>query len=305
MSRCLVTGGSGFIGSHVVDELIESGHQVLVLDYAAQPHRDDVEFFEANLTDADRILDASRNCDYIFHLGAVADLNAAVRDPALCAQVNVLGTINILEAARRNEVKRVILASSVWIYSGSPRSELKENDPFYSPKIGPFYSSSKIAAELFCHEYSKEFAQPFTILRYGTPFGPRMREPLAVHSFITKVLANEPITIWGNGTQSRQFIYVQDLARAHCLVLSDKGTNKTFNIAGSQMVTITEMVNAICTLLGKQVKIVYEPARSNEEPIINVSIAKVKEELGWEPKVTLEEGLKKTIDWYRTQVTSS
>lgn len=299
MARSLVTGGSGFIGSHVVDELLRVGHEVTVLDCGAQPHRLDVKFIDIDLTNVDRVLEAVRGHDYIFHLGAVSDVNLALQNPIHCAQVNVLGTINVLESARRSGTHRVILASSVLVYSGTPDGTRSESSPLCPPRAGPFYSSSKIAAELFCHDYWRVFRQPFTILRYGTVYGPRMREPLVIHNFITKALLEEPITIMGDGRQCRNFLYVEDLARAHSLVLTEKGVNQTFNLEGSRKITIREVAETISRVLNKAVVIEHQPGRPGDDMGIGVSITKVRDEVGWEPTVDLEEGIRRTIQWYR------
>ena len=298
MPLSLVTGGSGFIGSHVVDEMVRVGHKVRVLDQGVEPHRKDVEFSDADLRDAAAVAKAAEGCDYVFHLGAVANVNQALLDPALCVQVNVLGTVNVLEAALRHKVKRVVLGSTVWVYSGSPEASLREGSPFYVPKAGPFYSSSKIASELFCHEYWGAFQQPFTILRYGTPYGPRMREPLVLHSFISKALAGEPISVTGDGSQFRRFVFAEDLARAHPLALREEAANQTYNLEGSQKVSIMEAAEAVAQVTGKEVVIQYGEGRLGDDRGIGVSIAKAWEELGWEPRVDFHEGLRRTIQWY-------
>ena len=299
MISSVVTGGSGFIGSHVVDELIRIGHDVSVLDAGTQPHRPDVKFLDVDLTNAEAVLSAIEGCDYLFHLGAVSDINLARENPTLCARVNVLGTINVLEAARSLGVKRVIFASTAWLYSGFPDADRDEVSPFYVPRVAPIYTSSKIASELFCHDYWRHFNQPFTILRYGTAYGPRMREPLVIHTFVMKALAGESITIFGDGNQRRNFVYVEDLALAHSLVLGDEAVNQTYNLEGAKQISIIEIAESIYKILGKEAKIEYAPERSSDDLGIGMSIAKARKELGWEPRTSLDEGLIKTIAWYR------
>jgi UDP-glucose 4-epimerase len=296
--RSIVTGGSGFIGSHVVDELMRNGHEVAVLDIR-KPHRPDVEFLEVDLTNGEAVTSAIRDCDYLFHLSAVSDLNSAARDPVYSAQVNVLGTINTLEAAKRINVKRFILASTAWVHAGSPDANPDERSPFYVPTYAPIYTSSKIASELFCHDYHKLFDQPFTILRYGSAYGPRMRAPLVVHAFLTKALEGETITIFGDGMQRRNFIYVEDLARAHSMILGNEALNQTYNVEGAISVSITEVAESIRDIMDQEVRIEYAPARSWDDTGTSVSIEKARVELGWQPQVGLAEGLARTINWYR------
>ena len=298
MTRSVVTGGSGFIGSHLVDELMRVGHEVAVLDRGVHPHRPDVEFLDVDLADSEAVLSSTRGCDYVFHLGTVANFNMAVQDPANGVRTNVLGSLNMLEAARRNDAQRFILASSVWVYSGAPQPNLDETSPFYVPRTGPIYSSSKIAAELLCHDYWRAFGLPFTVLRYGAPYGPRMRESLVIHAFITRALAGEPFAINGDGKQFRNFIYVEELAHAHSLALGDAGINQTYNLDGPEAVTISDLAETIARLLDRDVKIEHLSEKADGDPGMNVSIAKAYEELGWQPTIGLEEGLLRTIEWY-------
>jgi len=152
--RCAVTGGSGFIGSHVVDALIAAGHDVVVLDHRVRPHRENVEFHDVDIVNFAAVLNATKGCDYVFHLAAVSDVNHAFQQPAYCVELNVQGTANVLEAARHNEISRVVLASTVWVYAGARDNDVHEDSPFYMPGAGHIYSSTKIASELLCHDYA-------------------------------------------------------------------------------------------------------------------------------------------------------
>ena len=217
--KSIVSGGSGFIGSHLVDKLIDAGHEVIVLDYQVKPHRDDVEFKNVDLIDYSSVLEATKGCDYIYHLGAVSNVNIAFEKPVNSISLNILGTANILEAARRNNCTRFFFASTVWIYSGCTGNYVNENSPFFLPGTGHIYSSSKIAGELFVCDYNELYGLPYTILRYGIPYGPRMRKELVIPIFLRKAFNGEPLTISGDGSQFRNFIYVEDLVDAHFLAL--------------------------------------------------------------------------------------
>lgn len=166
------------------------------------------------------------------------------------------------------------------------------------PGAGHIYTSTKIAAEFFCHDYWKLYQQPFTILRYGIPYGPRMREELVIPIFIRKALAGEPITITGDGSQYRNFVYIEDLARAHLLAMNRKAENQTYNLEGMRKITVKEIAETINKLLGGGVEIQYIPARPGDYAGKEVSDEKVKRELGWEPQIDFEEGMRRTLVWY-------
>jgi len=156
---------------------------------------------------------ATKGCDVVFHLAAVSDVNEAVADPVRTTELNVLGTTKVWEAARRNGVRRVVLASTVWVYAGAHGDgPLDEEAPFHLPSAGHIYTSSKIAGELIAHNYNELYDTPFTILRYGIPFGPRMREQLVIPRFVQMALAGDTITVHGDGSQFRNYVYVEDLA---------------------------------------------------------------------------------------------
>ncbi len=299
--RCAVTGGAGFIGSHVVDYLIQGGHEVVVLDHKAKPHRRDAESRDVDIRNLSALLAATEGCDFIFHLAAVSNVNEAAQQPLECIAVNIGGTANVLEAARQNGVKRVVFASTVWVYSGAYGDNFNEDSPFFVPRAGYIYTSSKIAGELLIHDYWRLYKQPFTILRYGTPYGPRMRETLVIPIFLKKAFAGEALTVAGDGSQYRNFVYVEDLARAHLLMMSDKAENQTYNLEGRRKVTVREVAETIDRLLGGEVRIEYIPARLADYPGKQISIEKARRELGWEPMVDFEEGMRRTIEWFKTR----
>lgn len=300
MASVVVTGGSGFIGSHVVDALIEDRHKVTVIDHRVRPHRDDVAFEDIDLMDLSSVLSATRGAEHIFHLAAVSNVNTAHKYPVYTTALNVMGTTHVLEAARINGVSRVHLASTVWVYNGIPNGRpADESVPFYLNGAGHIYTSSKIASELICHNYHQLYGVPITVLRYGIPYGPRMREELLIPVFLKKALQGEPLTISGKGGQFRKFMYVSDLARAHLLVMGERSANETYNLEGVRPVTVLEVAEGIRRLVGDHVKIEFTPERPGDFGGKEVIGEKAKRDLQWEPTVSFDDGLKTTVDWFR------
>ena len=300
--KCAVTGGSGFIGSHVVDKLKEAGHEVTILDYRSKPHRADVGYKDVDIVSFSSVLNATKGMDAVFHLAAMANVNHVFEQPLYSVELNVIGTANVLEAARVHGGQHVILASTVWVYTGSKGTDVDEASPFYMPGAGHVYSSTKMAGELLCHDYAELYKVPFTVLRYGIPYGPRMREELVIPIFLRKALSGQPITLSGDGLQFRNFVYVEDMAEAHVKVLGPAGQNQIFNLEGLRKVSIKEIAETIKKLLGgtgQKVEITYTPARPGDYAGKEVSREKAKRVLGWEPKVDFAEGMKRTLEWYR------
>ena len=298
--KIAVTGGSGFIGSHVVDHLKDAAYDVLVIDHNMKPHRSDVEYENVDILNFPSLIKATKDCDYIYHLAAVSDVNYAYKYPQYNVELNIVGTTNILEVARINAVKRVLFASTVWVYAGT-RDEgmLDEDTPVYISDTGHVYTSSKIACEMISHNYWQLYKQPFTILRYGIPYGPRMRDALVIPLFVKKALNKEPITIAGDGSQYRNYVYIEDLAKAHVLALSKKAENQVYNLEGSRKITIKQIAETIKKIMGGDVKIEYIPARPGDYKGKEISATKAKEELGWEARINFEEGMKRYITWYK------
>jgi UDP-glucose 4-epimerase len=299
MARTIVTGGSGFIGSHVVDALRDAGHEVTVIDHRARPHRSDVGFEDIDLMDLSSVLAATRGAEHVFHLAAVSNVNYAFKYPVYTTALNVVGTANVLEAARQNGARRFYLASTVWVYNGSPDGEgLDERTPFYLDGAGHIYTSTKMASEMVCHNYGQLYGVPFTVLRYGIPYGPRMREELLIPVFIRKALAGEPLSVAGKGEQYRKFVYVRDLADAHVAAMRDSAAGQTYNLEGARKVTVLEVAESIRRAIGEHVRIEFTPARPGDFGGKDVSGEKARRELDWWPRVDFAAGLEWTVDWF-------
>ncbi len=297
--RIAVTGAAGFIGSHVVDRLVDDGHTVVVLD-TRPAHRPDVLFRRLDVTDLAETTLATRGCDAIFHLAAMSNVNDVYDSPVDAMRINVLGTTNIWEAARRNGVARTVLASTVWLYAGARDDEpLTEESPFHLPSAGHLYTSSKIASELVAHNYADLYNVPFTILRYGIPFGPRMREELVIPQFVRKALHGEPITINGDGSQFRNYVYVEDMADAHASCLGDVGKNEVFNLEGREPISIRRITESIQQILGRPIAIEFLPDRPGDFRGKEVSADKARDVLGWQASTPFDDGLQRYINWYQ------
>lgn len=297
--KALVTGGAGFIGSHVVDKLKDKGVKVRVFDMVMPAFRDDIEYYQGSLLDLDTLRMAVNGTDVIFHLGAVADVKDVFEEPHYAENINVRGTINVLEAARRNRaIKRVIYASTVWVYSDCTDDSVDETTPLPAPSH--LYTATKLAGEYYCLAYSKLYDVGITILRYGVPYGPRARGTAVIPIFVAKALEGEPLTIAGDGSQFRKFIYVEDLAEGNVLALKSIAKNKVYNLDGKEKVTIKQIAETVQKLVGN-VKIESIPARPGDYSGKEVLSELAKKELGWEPKVSLEEGVRRYIEWHKKE----
>ena len=293
-----VIGGSGFIGSYVVDRLIEQGHKVIVFDIM-EPHRNDVRYHYIDVTNLSKTTVAlTGGYDVVYMLAAMADVNDVYKNPVEAGEVNILAVANVLEAARRSGIGRIILASTVWVYEMAQGEKVDEDNPLFISKTKHVYTASKVAAELYCHAYQRLYEQNFTILRYGIPYGPRARGSTVIALFVRKALNGEPLTIFGDGSQYRNFIYVEDLAEGNVAALKEVAVNQTYNLDGTRPVTVKKIAEGVKKLVG-DVAIEYQEARPGDYSGAIISNEKAKRELGWEPKVDFEEGLRRYIEWYK------
>lgn len=295
--RVLITGGSGFIGSHVVDKLRDRGVLVRIFDMVLPTFRQDIEFYHGSLLDAEALKMAVAGVDAVYHLAAVADVKEVFEDPHYAESINVRGTINVLEAARRTPKKpRVIYGSTTWVYSNVAGTHVDEQTPLGAPSH--FYTATKISSEYYCRSYSDLYGLPITILRYGIPYGPRARDGAVVPIFVQKALRGEPLTVAGDGSQFRKFVYVEDLAEGNMLALKPIATNKTYNLDGSERVTIRQIAETVKSIIG-DVRIESVPARAGDFTGKEVSSELAHRELGWSPKVSFAEGVRRYVEWYR------
>ncbi len=296
--KVLVTGGAGFIGSHVVDKLLDRDIDVRIYDLV-QPYTEErVEYYHASIQDLERLKMAMKGIDAVYHLGAVADVKDVFEDPHYSENINVRGAINVLEAARKMGVKRVIYGSTVWVYSDTKSNTgvVDEDTPLTAPSH--LYTATKLAGEYYCKAYSELYGMEYTILRYGIPYGPMARDGAVLPIFVQKALNGEPLTIAGDGMQFRKFIYVEDLAKGNVLALKDIARNKIYNLEGSEKITIKQIAETVQKVIGK-VEIEFIEGRKGDFSGNEISTKRALDELGWKPTTSFEEGVRKYIEWYK------
>ena len=301
--RVLVTGGSGFIGSHVVDKLRARGHDPVIYDLRPSPWHEQgsVDTVLGSITDREALERALHSCDAVAHLAAVADVNDVHASPEDAERVNARGTVAVLEAARRAGVKRIVYASTIWVYSDCEPEDVDEETLL--PLPSHLYTSTKLAGELYCKAYQELYGIDYTILRFGIPYGPRAREAAVIPAFVNKALKGEPLTLAGDGSQSRKFVYVEDLADGVALGLEDIAVNRVYNLASDETVTIKQIAETIKERMG-EVEIVHTPARPGDFGGKIVSSERAARELGWTAATPFSDGVNNYIDWRREQASA-
>lgn len=296
--RVLVTGGGGFIGSHVVDKLIEDGHTPRIFDLSASPYHSplEVETFTGSITDPANLDLAMRDCDAVIHLAAVADVGHVHADPVLAEEVNTRGTLNVLEAACRAKVGRVVYGSTTWVYSDCVEQEVDEETPIPAPRH--LYTATKLAGETYCAGYAELYDLESTVLRFGIPYGPRARAAGVVAKFTDLAFEGKPLTIAGDGSTTRSFIYVEDLADGIVAALAPAAAGRTYNLSGDEVVTILEIAERVQENTD-DCEIVHTPPRPGDFPGKTISNRRALAELGWRAETSFKEGVRRYVEWVR------
>jgi UDP-glucose 4-epimerase len=297
--RVLVTGGGGFIGSHVVDRLLEQGMTPRIFDLSASPYHSplEVETFTGSITDSANLDLAMRDCDAVIHLAAVADVGHVLADPVLAEEVNTRGTLNVLEAACRAKVGRVVYGSTTWVYSDCVEQEVDEETPIPAPRH--LYTATKLAGETYCAGYAELYELESTILRFGIPYGPRARAAGVVAKFTDLAFEGKALTIAGDGSTTRSFIYVEDLADGIVAALKPEAAGRTYNLSGDEIVTILEIAERVQENTDN-CEIVHTPPRPGDFPGKVISNERALEELGWKAETSFKEGVRKYVEWVRS-----
>ncbi len=295
MSRVLVTGGSGFIGSHVVDKLADAGHEPRIYDLQPSPHHEpgSVDTVVGDLFDHEALCAAMEDTEAVVHLAAYADVGIVAKEPVEAEECNSRGTLAVLEAARATRT-RVIYGSTIWVYGASGDGLIDEDAPLVLPDH--LYTASKLAGEMYCSSYAELYDVPSTILRFGIPYGPRARPAAVIPIFVSKALKAEPLTIAGDGLQTRRFVYVEDLAEGIVAGLDRGADGRVYNLAGDETVTIRELADIVSDLID-DTEIVHTPGRNGDFGGAVISNERAADELGWRASTPLREGVRRYLAW--------
>ena len=303
--KVLVTGGAGFIGSHVNKLLIDQGHTVTVIDNLSKGHKDlldlRVSFHQIGLENQQELEQILPGHDAVIHMASFIEVGESVKKPVEFAENNIVGTVKLLEAMKNTGVKKMIFSSSACVYGKPEKLPIKEEDPL-GEQENP-YGITKVSMEDFCKFYHTIHGFDVTLLRYFNPYGPgELHEPEthAIPHFIKSTLSKTPIPLYWKGEQTRDFIYIDDLAEAHVLALPLTGLH-IYNVGTETGVKVIDVVKKIFELVGYEVPIDDKGERKGDVPELVASSEKIQKELGWSAKVELEEGLRKTIDFFKTK----
>jgi len=302
--KCLILGGAGFIGSHLAQGLLAEGHEVRIFDrpnlILPSELRSDprIEWFEGDFLNQDDLAQVVPGCEVIFHLVSATLPKSSNDNPVYDVQSNVIGTLRLLELARLHGIRRVIFASSGGTVYGLPRSLPVKETHATEPLVS--YGITKLAIEKYLHMYRVLYGMDYCVLRIANPFGERQRVSAAqgaVAVFLHRALQGETIHIWGDGSVTRDYIYIKDVVDAFIKAMSFTGEQRVFNIGSGQGLSLNDILAAIEKLLGKSVARTYESGRKFDVPVNVLDVTRAREHLGWQPAVRFEDGLSSTLAW--------
>lgn len=314
-SACLVTGGAGFIGSHLINSLLSAGASVRVLDNLSTGFEKNLSIFADNpavtvirgdAADQETVAGAVEGIDYIFHHAAMASVPRSMREPALCHDWCATSTVHLLSEAAAAGVKRMVLASTSAAYGDSSFVSKRETDP--TIPLSP-YAASKLAAENYCRAFNSGFDLETVVLRYFNVFGPR-QDPQSEYSaviprFVSMILSGDRPVIYGDGEQSRDFVYVTDVARANMLAATQPDVaGGTFNVARGQRTSLLELLSTLRDLLGQDIQPIHEPARAGDVRDSLADVSEARNRLGFDAEVSIAQGLEQSIEYYRSVAVS-
>jgi len=310
MSKILVTGGCGFIGSHLVDALLDEGHEVVIVDSLAtgkleniEHLLDKVDFYKEDIRNLDMLRKLIESVDYVYHEAALGSVPRSVADPLTTNDVNVTGTLNVLIAAREAGVKRVIFASSSSVYGDTPT--LPKIESMRPMPMSP-YAVSKLAGETYMQAFYHSYGLETVSLRYFNVFGPR-QDPNSQYAaviplFVSALLNGDSPVIYGDGTQSRDFTYVQNVVHANLLAMKTEETHgEAVNIACGEATTINELLSSLCKQCGEHIEAIYAESRPGDVKHSLADFTAAHELLGYSPSMTFSDGIRLTADWHRTR----
>jgi nucleoside-diphosphate-sugar epimerase len=305
--KVLVTGGGGFVGSHTVDRLLADGDDVRVLDNFATGRREnlldvrsDIELVEGDIQSYERVSNAVRGCEIVIHEAALPSVPRSVQDPLTSNATNVTGTLNVLLASRDAGVERVVYASSSSIYGANP--ELPKHEALLPQPISP-YAVAKLAGEGFCRSFWEVFGLETVALRYFNVFGPR-QDPLSqyaavIPNFVTALMNGRPPRVFGDGEQSRDFTYVGNVVEGNVLAMHAPGVGgRVFNVAAGRRTSLNGLLRTLERLTGRHIEPSYEDPRPGDVRHSQADVSAAERDLGFRPEISLEEGLRLTLDWF-------
>jgi UDP-glucose 4-epimerase len=305
-TKVVVTGGAGFIGSHIVEYWINQNAEVHVIDNLRSGFLSNIEIFPevrfhlGSVTNRDLVFEVLKDADYVHHLAALVSVPESVLKPEECFEINVNGTINILDAAKEFGVKKVVLSSSAAVYGDNPESPKRIN---MQPQPKTPYATTKLEGERLLQEYHEKHELGTVSLRYFNVYGPRQdpksQYAAAIPIFISKALKNEPIIIYGDGEQTRDFIFVKDVVKANILAATNEKVSGVFNVALGKATSINQIATKIISVLNSKSKIEYQPERIGDIKHSLASIEETKNELAFSPDFDLEDGLSQTINYFK------
>jgi UDP-glucuronate 4-epimerase len=310
----MVTGGAGFIGSHVCERLLNDGHAVWAFDdlndfYDPAIKRRNIrdirslgkpfEFAQGDITDRAALADLMGGVkfDQVIHLAAQAGVRPSLAEPALYQRVNVEGTVNVLEEARRAGVRKIIIASSSSVYGVNAKVPFAESDPVFSA-ISP-YAASKIACEALGHVYHHLHGLDVVMLRFFTVYGPRQRPDLAIHKFASLIRAGKPVPVFGDGGTARDYTYITDIVDGVAACTRGEFGYEIFNLGESQTVRLGGLIELLEAALGRKAILERQPAQPGDVPVTYADISKARAKLGYNPRVGIAEGIPLFVDWFR------
>ncbi len=307
-----MTGGGGFIGGHLTERLLERGHRVRVLDNFATGRRSnlnaiagEIELIEGDIQSYERVHNAVRGCELVFHQAALPSVPRSIQDPLTSTSVNVTGTLNVLLASRDEGVRRVVYASSSSVYGANP--ELPKRESMQTMPMAP-YAVSKLAAEGFCRSFHQVYGLDTVALRYFNVFGPR-QDPTSQYSavipnFINALLAGEAPTIHGDGEQSRDFTYIDNVVEANlnAAAAGEVAAGETVNIALGERISLNQILEHLRESIGSDVEALHTESRPGDVPHSQADISRARELIGYEPVVSTPDGLDRTIEHYRERL---
>ncbi|GAB6283654.1 MAG: SDR family oxidoreductase [Ignavibacterium sp.] len=306
--KILITGGAGFIGSNIADYWTKQNAEVIVLDNLRTgkleniSHNNKIKFINESITNRDLAFSIMDDVDYIFHLAALVSVPESIINPFECIDINVKGLLNILDAAKEKKVKKIVFSSSAAVYGDNPISP-KTTDLSLLPKSP--YGITKLDGEYYLQTYLENFGLNFIALRYFNVFGPRQdpnsQYAAAIPIFINKALKDEDIIIYGDGEQTRDFIFIDDVVNANILA-ARASVNGVYNVARGKAISINDIINSIIKITNSKSKIIYKEPRPGDIKHSLASIEKTKCDLNFYPKINLEEGLKNTIEYFKTKI---